>query len=1144
LGTFDNNAKSCYDRIIPALAMLRSRQLGLPRAASHLHGRFLATARYHIKTALGTSKEYYSHTTEQPIYGTGQGSKPSPVMWLGQSTAIMDLMGTHKLVMIDPRNTIQIQRQTDGYVDDATGWTNAIQQLQNDTRAVDQSASLTLTQLQDVAQRWEALLTSTGGQLELSKCFYYLVQWQFDKHGVPTMSKTVDSNLQVRDSSTGQQISITQQSPTTPHRTLGVYLAPSGTMQLAMEKLRAKAGAFAIRTRSARLLPGDAEVACRLMYQPSMGYMLPATTLTESNLRSIQYPAIAAFTAAMGYNRNMPAAVLHGPRRFGGLGLPDLYIEQGAEHIQFLLRHVRQHTIVGRTARLLIDWYQLYSGQIAPLMESVTIPTELYVPGEWINSSRQYLRDADQHIRLLDPYTATLRRVNDRCLMYDALKWTQQPQLLNDVNNCRMYLRVDTLADITNAEGHALLHRTVHADRDTNDNSERTAYRTNLLWPRQPRPGSRAWATWRKFLQTTYSYTHHTLQTPLGEWHDAHRHRVWCLTYDVLNDEVRVQRTDGWTSHAILHRQRRQWILDPNASTQGSDTTYPPLTTSIPTHWVTQLPDDFRCAIPHVPSPELADSDNDSNSPNPADDPLSSFRLALEDLPAWTQLYTCNIQLRRDAHQVFALALQHGETIHASIGSSLQGAKAAYGWTLGTRTMICYTGYGPVTGQPLQLHRIAISGNIALLFTLSILIAELQLTVHPTTTVLLHVDNDTLLKFPEQQHLTMKDPTHPDWDVRVLLRNVLRELDLPVRYRFTRNQHGNTALHHTQAQTLANDATKHYCQYFAHVPTTQPTKWNPIGLHNFGGCITSFEGNFLRDAVRERDYIAYLTGNRGWTQPHIDGVDWDSRHAALTTILPTVFRYVVKASHGWLPTQTHQHKMDPRNLDVCALCGQRETQAHIFRCPAQASWRRSLLTTTAAILHRHTTPAALQGSILYCLGSWLRGETPDPRYKGNGDVTYGWERVLYGYIPTSWSTQQAGNPKCIPATRGNPWARVLIAHFVDSSHRAWLSRCDLIHNTQTPGTVSSSTQALHHKIRGLCSDRHLLLAYDRSFFELDLDRLFARSSERRLRSWYATARQFYNDAFGRAQTQTTLGVRGIRYYFQQQQPTPPTVTTT
>jgi hypothetical protein len=35
--TFDNDAKACFDRMIPVLTKIRSRQLGMPRSACHMY---------------------------------------------------------------------------------------------------------------------------------------------------------------------------------------------------------------------------------------------------------------------------------------------------------------------------------------------------------------------------------------------------------------------------------------------------------------------------------------------------------------------------------------------------------------------------------------------------------------------------------------------------------------------------------------------------------------------------------------------------------------------------------------------------------------------------------------------------------------------------------------------------------------------------------------------------------------------------------------------------------------------------------------------------------------------------------------------------------------------------------------------------
>ena len=46
------------------------------------------------------------------------------------------------------------------------------------------------TMLQDAAQSWEHLLTTSGRKLNLEKCTIYIISWNFKEDGTPTMDKT------------------------------------------------------------------------------------------------------------------------------------------------------------------------------------------------------------------------------------------------------------------------------------------------------------------------------------------------------------------------------------------------------------------------------------------------------------------------------------------------------------------------------------------------------------------------------------------------------------------------------------------------------------------------------------------------------------------------------------------------------------------------------------------------------------------------------------------------------------------------------------------------------------------------------------------------------------------------------------------
>ena len=85
---FDNDAASCYDRIIPALASLIGCKHGIHKHVVFMNARTLKEAKYKLKTLLGVSDEFYQNCTAYPIYGTGQGSVNSPVIWLIVSSTL------------------------------------------------------------------------------------------------------------------------------------------------------------------------------------------------------------------------------------------------------------------------------------------------------------------------------------------------------------------------------------------------------------------------------------------------------------------------------------------------------------------------------------------------------------------------------------------------------------------------------------------------------------------------------------------------------------------------------------------------------------------------------------------------------------------------------------------------------------------------------------------------------------------------------------------------------------------------------------------------------------------------------------------------------------------------------------------------
>jgi hypothetical protein len=86
----DFDASSCYDRIIPNIASLAARSYGQHQTFCFLHVSIFRQAQYKLKTKLSLSDEDNSHCLLHPIYGTGQGSTNSPVIWVPISSRLFD----------------------------------------------------------------------------------------------------------------------------------------------------------------------------------------------------------------------------------------------------------------------------------------------------------------------------------------------------------------------------------------------------------------------------------------------------------------------------------------------------------------------------------------------------------------------------------------------------------------------------------------------------------------------------------------------------------------------------------------------------------------------------------------------------------------------------------------------------------------------------------------------------------------------------------------------------------------------------------------------------------------------------------------------------------------------------------------------
>jgi hypothetical protein len=125
------------------------------------------------------------------------------------------------------------------------------------------------------------------------------------------------------------------------YKYVGIHIALDGNMTSQINDLQEKCNQISLLFSQTYSNAKDSEQGFMTIYGPIVKYCLPTTSITKQQLRKIQQPVITSVLSWLGYNKNMPRSVIHLSATYGGVGLLDLYTEQGCSQVQVMLSHLR-----------------------------------------------------------------------------------------------------------------------------------------------------------------------------------------------------------------------------------------------------------------------------------------------------------------------------------------------------------------------------------------------------------------------------------------------------------------------------------------------------------------------------------------------------------------------------------------------------------------------------------------------------------------------------------------------------------------------------------------------------------------------------------------------------------------------------------
>ena len=228
-----------------------------------------------------------------------------------------------------------------------------------------------------IAQDFEKKLTSTGGKLALTKCFWYLITWEWTPSGKASMAPINRSpgtiSLTSGQNTTKTDI-IKRAEITEPYRTIGSYQTPTGSMEKEIMIKKEQIENWGQPLQTSKIYPNLVYKAYKTILMPQITFSLTNTTLTLPEINNLQTKADKYYIPKLGMSSKFPQVVLRGSYKFGGFNQTTLQMSQIYKQLQMIIGCTRDQNDTGTLLECSINITQLEAGVTTPILSAETTP--------------------------------------------------------------------------------------------------------------------------------------------------------------------------------------------------------------------------------------------------------------------------------------------------------------------------------------------------------------------------------------------------------------------------------------------------------------------------------------------------------------------------------------------------------------------------------------------------------------------------------------------------------------------------------------------------------------------------------------------------------------------------------------------------
>ena len=977
-GVMYNDAAACFDRIIENVSNITCMNAGAPLNVLDLHAKTIESMQYIIKHKNGLSPKANGHLQPDPFYGVGQGAGDAGARWGFVSDMIIKAYNkhAHDATLTSPITKIFSNHKVQAFVDDSRLF----------LLFPDPTGTEILKFLSQDVQLWEQLNNVTGAKLELTKCKLIVFTWQFDTNGNAILvSMDNETPMEIIDSDTKQPIIVESITKSDAYKLLGVQIALDGNHNKQIEAIEEKANHVISVFTKADLSANDLVLGFNTIAIPTLYYPFPATTIPSKTLNRIQKKITNTILPKLGLNRTFPRAVLYAPKYFGGIGFNNMAVEQSIAHFKSIIGHFRAATSLSINYIQLLESYMIMSGLSQPPFENTT-PLS-YIQAPWIDVTRTFLHQNNATIIIPQLPTLPMLREFDTNIMEHAISQQLDPNHLNDIHKCRLYLQIHFISEMSDTSGDNILE--YYYDPTLCHTVNNQTYSKSLHeWPQQQLPPARVWKIWKTFLQTlTQQNMKYALRDKLGRWNNtAHKYRKWHFQYQ---------------NQCIFDYSK----YDPPVQWQIRDTKN--TTTNFRLG-------NFEQSNPHTAKniPVFPEILNDGLILKlPTRKPLHTLEICD---PIHLDPFDHMIEYTHSVSPTSFTTMLSADTIQIYVGCHQRRSQLAIGWLI-------YANHKAIYQGKLRLHP---TSNDTLIrgASQSILAAILhynhefthnqcpirkqQITIYTCNKQVHH----RIIQHQKYQ-MTATKQFHAEHEAIAAICTYMKDFPgikceyIPMSKKTDQSIHqqrlGNSQQHAINATNMYSDKVElpyNYC-----TATLRINKMEiPTNLDN--------ELRFTASTPELRDFFY---NKYKWSSSTVELIDWQVHSNALNQQHPYSKKTITQFIHRWLPTHAH-HGTKTDITTKCPICHiQEETNDHFLQCDNKKisdEWESQTQT-----LYDEMQCLGMDPILLFLLTksitdwkttrqpdmpSFIHIETYSTLFQEQNKI--GWNQILYGRLTKTW----------------------------------------------------------------------------------------------------------------------------------------------